>query len=64
MEISKTFRENPYSPSPRGNLGKMELVGREEITVDFWSFIHRASKKKFIPVILRSPYGGGKTTLL
>lgn len=64
MEIAEIIKENPYSPSPRGNLGTMKLVGREEITVDFWNFIHHASKRKFIPTILRAPYGGGKTTLL
>jgi len=58
-------KKNPYSPSPRGNIADVgQLVGREEIIVDFWNFIHHASRKKFIPVIVRAPYGGGKTTLL
>jgi len=64
MMISNLISENPYSPSPRGHLGTFEIVGREELTIDIWDFIYRASKKKFIPSIIRAPYGGGKTTYL
>lgn len=64
MNIAEIIKENPYSPSPRGHLSTMEPVGREEIVVDFWNFLNHASKGKFVPVILRAPYGGGKTTLL
>lgn len=64
MVLSDIIEKNPYSPSPRGYLGEFEIVGREEVAVDFWNFIHLASTRKFIPVIIRAPYGGGKTTFL
>lgn len=65
LQIIEVVKRNPFSPSPRGHIINTEqLVGREEIIVDFWEAIDRASANKFIPIILRAPYGGGKTTFL
>jgi len=65
MQIVETIKRNPFSPSPRGHITDVEqLVGREEIIVDFWEAVDRACANKFIPIIIRAPYGGGKTTFL
>ncbi|MEM2505997.1 MAG: hypothetical protein QXF61_03000 [Nitrososphaeria archaeon] len=65
MQVVETIKRNPFSPSPRGHIADAEqLVGREEIIVDFWEAIDRACANKFIPIIIRAPYGGGKTTFL
>lgn len=65
MLVAEVVKRNPFSPSPRGYITDAEqLVGREEVIVEFWEAITRACANKFIPIIIRAPYGGGKTTFL
>lgn len=65
MQVVEVVKRNPFSPSPRGYITDIEqLIGREEIIVDFWEAINCACANKFIPIIIRAPYGGGKTTFL
>ena len=56
---------NPFSPSPRGAVvPDSNLVGREELLIDFWRLVDQASHGKLVPMIIRANYGGGKTTAL
>ena len=65
MTTHTSTMTNPFSPSPRGAvLPDSNLVGREELLIDFWRLIDQASHGKLVPVIVRANYGGGKTTAL